>query len=722
VSTIAVALCIAASALDCTSSSRPPAGNGTAPGSTVDGGVTTDPRGSGWHNVVVGGGGFISGIVYHPAVPGLAYLRTDMGGAYRLDPGADTWRPITDSIERADADFLGVLSLAVDAENPDRVVLMTGKYTQSWAGPGAVLISNDRGSSWTRTRIPAKVGGNEDGRGAGERLQIDPKVGSSLLMGTTRDGLLQSSDGALTWSKVASFAPTSVNFVLYDPGAEAAGERTQRIFVGVADTAHSLWLTSDGGASWAEVPAQPAGLMALRGVISGANLYITYGNGPGPNGVTAGAVWKLHTGSLTWSVLPVPTGTYGFGGVSAAGPDGEHLVVSTLDRWAPQDEIYHSSDGGSTWSPLLQTATFDRSFAPYTANSRPHWLADVKLDPADPEHLMFVTGYGLWDCRGVAAPPLKCAFQNRGIEQTVAMQLIAPPSGAPLLSAMGDIDGFRHEQFHESPASGRYQPLRGTTLGIAYAEAAPLTVVKQHKSSPFGSYSRDGGVTWTGFASRPPGTTAGGTKSIAISADGQTVVWTPDGAGTFYSTDMGASWQPSVGGMPAGLKPVADRKNADRFYALDPIAGRLLVSADKGISFTAGMSGLPALAAHLTAEGNVAAAFDRADEVWLTLGTGGLYRSTDAGATAGRIASVAAAFAVGFGKAKTDGDRPAVFISGTVEGVSGIFRSDDEGATWVEVSDPAHKFGYIHDLTGDQRTHGLAFLATEGRGVQYYKP
>jgi hypothetical protein len=33
-----------------------------------------------WRNVVVGGGGFASGVIFSRAEPGLAFLRTDMGG------------------------------------------------------------------------------------------------------------------------------------------------------------------------------------------------------------------------------------------------------------------------------------------------------------------------------------------------------------------------------------------------------------------------------------------------------------------------------------------------------------------------------------------------------------------------------------------------------------------------------------------------------------------
>src|SRR5664279_1416452 len=158
-----------------------------------------------WKSVQMVGGGFVDGIVFHPSEKGLRYARTDMGGAYRWNDRSRRWEPLLDWVPYEDLNLMGVESIAVDPSDPNRVYLACGTYTNARTPDGAILRSTDRGKSFQSTNVPFKFGGNENGRGNGERLAVDPNDGKVLYLGTRQAGLWRSTDGAVTWSKVDSF-------------------------------------------------------------------------------------------------------------------------------------------------------------------------------------------------------------------------------------------------------------------------------------------------------------------------------------------------------------------------------------------------------------------------------------------------------------------------------------------------------------------------------------
>ncbi len=45
---------------------------------------------------------------------------------------------------------------------------------------------------------------------------------------------------------------------------------------------------------------------------------------------------------------------------------------------------------------------------------------------------------------------------------------------------------------------------------------------------------------------------------------------------------------------------------------------------------------------------------------------------------------------------------PALFLAGTVNGVHAIFRSDDAGATWSQITDDQHQFATTAAQLGPQ--------------------
>lgn len=155
-----------------------------------------------------GGGGFVPGLIFNPTQKGLAYARTDIGGAYRLNPKDHTWIPLQDNgVGSSNWGDWYIDSLATDPVQPSRVYMFAGAYTNSWdPNNSSILASNDYGNTWKKTPLPFKTGGNSPGRGIGERLAIDPNKNNILFLGTrSGNGLWKSSDYGRTWNRVESF-------------------------------------------------------------------------------------------------------------------------------------------------------------------------------------------------------------------------------------------------------------------------------------------------------------------------------------------------------------------------------------------------------------------------------------------------------------------------------------------------------------------------------------
>ena len=106
------------------------------------------------------------------------------------------------------------------------------------------------------------------------------------------------------------------------------------------------------------------------------------------------------------------------------------------------------------------------------------WMGDIDIDPFNPGRAMYVTGAGLWATNDATAAdsdqPTHWTFLDRGLEETVIKGLVSPPAGPPLLSAMGDLCGFRHDDLSEPSKDGMFDnPLCGSASGIDVAWSKP---------------------------------------------------------------------------------------------------------------------------------------------------------------------------------------------------------------------------------------------------------
>ncbi len=698
-----------------------------------------------WTNVTVGAGGYAPAIVFSVAERGLAYLRTDMGGAYRWDDAAQRWIPLQD--DNATPSYMGIESIAPDPRDPNVVYLAAGMNAGQ---PAAILRSADRGRSWRVTPVPFAMGGNEDGRGLGERLAVDPNATQRLFFGSRHDGLWRSDDAGATWHKVAAFpvaglgrpAPRKthggVAFVAIDATSGAAGKPSRRIWAGVADPGDTqLYRSDDGGETW--VSANGPALLAAKGVVDSRGVvWVGYASGLGPSGIATGALWRYAPDGQGRDVTPAAwrdTGAEGaFLGVAVSPMTPGSVAVSTVDRYRHGDSLWVSSDDGSSWDDIGARSRRDVSATPFLLHEGKgadfgHWISGLAIDPFDPGHVAYTTGATVYATRSLGRTAVDWAPWTRGIEQTAIITLVSPTGGAPLISGFGDLAGFVHDDLDRSPQPSFANPYLSNTNAIDYAGLAPNVIVRtgslyldRPRDASMGR-SEDGGKTWAPLKLPPMGDPPkredlNGDWPISVSADGATmVVATPLPQ---VSHDRGRSWA-VVRGLPGKTRAVADKRDPRIFYAVDTARGHLLVSRDAAASFAPvaarGLPGdlTPAGRRDREAQSALLAAPERSGTLWLQAG-GRLFRSTDGGTSFVPASGALRVELFGLGKG-------AVFAVGALDGMRGVFRSIDTGRSWSRIDDDAHRWGGRYRVvSGDPRREGRVYLGTDGRGLFYGDP
>lgn len=713
-----------------------------------------------WKSVTILANGFVNGVVYGQAAGGPCYINTDMGGAYRLDAKTNEWACLTDWIAHDDFSLnqMGCETIAVDPTDANRVYAGLGTYM----GSSAVVRSSDQGRTWQRTNVPFAMNGNGSARNSGQRMNVDPNLPSRLLYGTRTKGLYESRDSAATWAAVDAFTAkgeqarpckdTGLTWTMFDKASGKPGSATPVAYVGVCTRgADKLWRTVDAGKTWQTIPGQPGGaLLPTRATLTpdGKMLYATFviaDDYPGPSGIVGGAVYRCDDPagkSPTWTDLsPKIEGKGGFSGVSLAPQSPGTLYVTTLCHYSGSgDDIFRTRDGGKTWTPLNVRAHRDDRIAPYVKDAGLHWTGDVQVNPHDAEEAMFTTGYGLYRTTNLTAAEPTWAFYNKGFEQSAVLELISPRAGsAHLISAIGDRDGYRHEDFSVSPKYGRLGQKNdfGQTKNLSMGTCNDLDVAYDKpdvcvRVGAGAQYSNDGGITWQTFPGEAPRNgfdeaargrrgPSGGT--IAIAPDASSTVWAPSRQPARVSTRRGDGWTEwaDVQGLPAGVRAlVADCVTAGTYYACS--AEGFFVSADGGRTFSRSAAKLPA-----EQTGWLRATPGHTGHLWMTCGkdgADGLWRSTDGGDTWTRAAptELTVAKQVGLGAPPPGRDYPAVFVGGTVGAARGFFRSDDAGRTWVRVNDDQHQYGNVTVINGDSRVFGRLYVGTNGRGILYAEP
>ena len=570
---------------------------------SVTGGTSPGTPSYSFTNVKILAGGYVPGAYFHPTQQNLMYARTDVGGIYRWGPKDTQWVPLLDWL--SDGFFNGGDAIGLDPTDPNKLYVAVGLYSNSWAGNGEMLISNDQGATFKTVPLSFKNGSNNPGRGMGDRIAVDPNLPSTVYFGTRQDGLRISTDSGDTWPQVPGLTvetsvpigggnamPMGVVSVLPIQASGSTGSATPVVYAAVAGTglngnSQGLYVTTNGGSTtstWNAVAGQPSFAAAAKPMSPmqaklgpNGSIYIIYGDAAGPDSGSVGQLWKFTPGSSwtsgIWTQISLPanvggpTDEQGYGSVAVDPSHPGHIMVGTLNQyWPTGDVIYRSTDDGATWRDVSSTgsgvskspnlATHSNTNAPYVGApgsvSTGNWPTGLAIDPFDPDHAMYSYAGGLWITHDLThADPSASSvgivdwnFEDEGIEETATNVLLAPPSGNTiLLSGLGDVYGFAHTDLTVSPAQGNFKVSQAMPTSMDFVQNTPTTVVRASD----GTY----GATPLGVISTDGGINWTGFLAMptGTTKGGGSLAIAPDGSSIVWATqDTTSVWYSKDGG------------------------------------------------------------------------------------------------------------------------------------------------------------------------------
>jgi len=329
-----------------------------------------------WQSRGMGGGGAMFAPSISPLNPDLMFVSCDMGGFYRSADGADSWQ----LINFREINSSTAVRPVFDQTNGDIIYAVTS----SWAGT-YIMVTGDAGLTWDTLTVSPPWGECDD-----VNMGIDPEKGNVLFFGADESSYISRNTGQ-TWTQCSGVSGRVVGF--YTDRRSDINNRTY--YIGTQGT---IYRSDNDGSTWYEVIT---GLPTYRPIRSFAGSCDTLTNeqtiycaipSDSTGGTYHGGVYRSSDGGTLWESA-MGNGINEHIGLEDQWGDGalpEYYVIQTVQDnpdlvyvsntgtafWPPHHgTIYKSTDAGDNWDHCLNWDPRNEEYPPSdTCNLNCGWL------------------------------------------------------------------------------------------------------------------------------------------------------------------------------------------------------------------------------------------------------------------------------------------------------------------------------------------------------------
>ena len=681
---------------------------------------------SNWHSIgpagsmtQAGGGdiGRINAIAFHPSDPQTLYAGTPAAGLWRSQDDGVNWTGLTDGLP-----LPGISDIAIDPLKPATIYVLSGDGEGGVAmhGPPSVgvLKSMDAGRTWNPTGLVFKVNQSE----YGHRLAIHPSQ-PNVLLAATSAGMFRTQDGGDAWIRVIpGTAREPLWDVLFHPTVPSIVYAASSSIVYRSDDAGLTWMRLAQG-----LPQGPPSVRIRLGVspASPNTLYVLYG---ATNGFTVG-LYRSDDGGRHFTKqsnsnpridLTTPNilgykandnhSQADYDLALAVSPTNiERVNVGALDSW-------RSDDAGRTWK---QTSYWDkRASAPDYAH------ADFHVMAYRGGALYAGNDGGIYKSNDGGDSWASITNMRTGMNIAQTYSVCATPADPDLL-----FYGAQDNGTYRLSLDGQVTLAFGGDGGICLIDPRDSNIV--YASYVYGEFFRsDQGGRNGSFVPRNPNVSGPWITPILLHPADPDILFACY-ADLWRSPDRGFEWKnlsngalgPSVECRQVAVAPsdpntiyVAKQASWPSRYSGDARpaffgGGGVFRSTDAGATWESITGTLPMADAAIT---NLAVSPTDARRVWVTFSgyhtQAKVFGSTDGGATWSNLSAGLANLPVN-AIAAASGPAHGVYVGLDV----GVYYRDDRLDRWVAFMDGLPDV-IVNSLVLDEKHHRL-LAATFGRGV-----